>query len=309
MRKILLIGLLLNLAFANAQTTNVYSYGFDAAFTSDWVITNQSASANATSVWTKAAYTTASTATNSIFGSGVGGVPVGQAGGTNSFALVNYTSTTGTGTISNWLITPTVSVKDGDVISFYSRKGTDGTTDYPDRLELRYSTAATTVVPSTGSADVGSFTNVGVTVNSALAAGFVYPKTWTQYSFTITGIGATPIPVKFAFRYFVTNGGTTGANSDIIGIDTFSVDRSTLAVNEVASKKSSLSLFPNPTTDFITLKTDAKINAVSVVDIMGRKLNVKLDGNKVNVQSLPSGTYLINIETKDGISTEKFVKK
>jgi len=297
------------IGFVNAQTTNVYSYGFDTAFASDWVITNQSASANATSVWTKAAYTTASTTTNSIFGSGVGGVPVGQAGGTNSFALVNYTSTTGSGTISNWLITPVISVKDGDVVSFYSRKGTDGTMDYPDRLELRYSVAATTVVPSTGPTDVGSFTNVGVTINSALATGFVYPKTWTQYSFIITGVGATPIPVKFGFRYFVTNGGTTGANSDIIGIDTFSVDRSTLAVSEVTSKKSSLLLFPNPTTDFISLKTDSKINSVSVVDLTGRKLDVKLDGDKVNVKSLPAGTYLINVETKDGISTEKFIKK
>lgn len=309
MKKYLLIGLFLNLAFADAQTTNVYSYGFDTAFASDWVITNQSASANATSVWTKAAYTTASTATNSIFGSGVGGVPVGQAGGANSFALVNFTSTTGSGTISNWLITPTISVKDGDVISFYSRKGTDGTTDYPDRLELRYSTAATTVVPSTGSTDVGSFTSVGVTINSALAAGFVYPKTWTQYSFTITGIGATPIPVKFGFRYFVTNGGTTGANSDIIGIDTFSVDRATLAVSEVTNKKSSLSLFPNPATDFVSFKTDSKINSVSVVDLTGRNVNVKFENNKVDVRNLSSGTYILNIKTEDGILTEKFVKK
>jgi hypothetical protein len=76
--------------------------------------------------------------TSGIFGSGVGNIPVGQAGGENSFALVNYTSTTSTGTnatISNWLLSPAVNVKDGDVVSFYTRKGTDGTTDYPDRLE------------------------------------------------------------------------------------------------------------------------------------------------------------------------------
>lgn len=38
-------------------------------------------------------------------------------------------------------------------------------------------------------------------------------------------------------------------------------------------------------------------------------MNAKLDGDKVDVRSLPAGTYLINIETKDGISTEKFIKK
>ena len=148
---------------------------------------------------------------------GLGGVPSGQAGGQNSFALVNYTSTN-TGTISNWLITPTVNVQDGDVVTFYTRKGTDGTTDYPDRLELRYSSAATTVVPSTGPTDVGSFTNLGVSVNPNQAVGFVYPQTWTQYTFNITGVGSTPVPVKFAFRYFVTSAGPSGTNSDIIGI-------------------------------------------------------------------------------------------
>ncbi|QQQ28568.1 T9SS-dependent choice-of-anchor J family protein [Chryseobacterium indoltheticum] len=297
----------MGLGLLNAQ--NVYSYGFDTAFSTSWTLTNQSASANATTIWVKAAYTASSTSENSIFSSGVGGVPVGQAGGSNSFALVNFSSTTGTGTISNWLITPVVNVKDGDVVSFYSRKGTDGTTDYPDRLELRYSTAATTVVPSTGSTAVGSFTNVGVIVNSALAAGFVYPKTWTLYSFTITGVGNTPVPVKFGFRYFVTNGGTTGANSDIIGIDTFSVDRSNLGVNDVQATKSLLSIYPNPTTDFLNIKTEKSIGNVSVFDISGKNVNVKSDGDKIDVRSLPAGTYLINIETKDGVSTEKFIKK
>lgn len=307
MRKILLLSAFLGLNLFNAQ--NVYSYGFDTAFATNWTLTNQSASANATSIWSKASYTTADTATSSIFGSGVGGVPVGQAGGANSFALVNYTSTTGTGTISNWLISPSIDVKDGDVVSFYSRKGTDGTVDYPDRLELRYSSAATTVLPSGGPTNVGSFTTVGVTINSALAAGFAYPKTWTQYSFTVTGVGSAIIPVRFAFRYFVTNGGTAGANSDIIGIDTFSIDRSNLGVQDSALKTKNSLIYPNPTTDFVNIKTDSKINSVSVVDITGKTVNVKLQGNQVDVRELPVGNYLINIETKDGISTEKFIKK
>lgn len=307
MKKILLIGLFLSLAFVNAQTTNVYSYGFDTAFAADWVMTNQSSPVGA-SVWTKASYTTP--LSNAIFGSGnTSTVPVGQAGGNNSFALVNFNSTTGAGTISNWLITPVVSVKDGDIISFYTRKGTDGTTDYPDRLELRYSVAGTTVTPSSGASDVGSFTNVGVTVNPTLAAGFVYPKTWTKYSFTITGIGATPIAVKFGFRYYVTDGGPSGNNSDLIGIDTFSVDRSTLAVSDAVSKKTSVSIFPSPTSDFVNVKTDSKISAVSVTDLTGRNLNIKYDSKKVDVRNLPAGTYILSIETENGISTEKFIKK
>ncbi|MBP0613789.1 T9SS type A sorting domain-containing protein [Chryseobacterium sp. cx-311] len=66
---------------------------------------------------------------------------------------------------------------------------------------------------------------------------------------------------------------------------------------------------PNPTSNILNIKTDSKINAVSVVDMTGKKINVKLEGDKVNVSALPVGTYLINVETKDGISTEKFIKK
>ncbi|WP_262147858.1 T9SS-dependent choice-of-anchor J family protein [Chryseobacterium foetidum] len=308
MKKILLVCTLLSLSLGKAQMTNVYSYGFDAVFPADWTITNQS-SPSGTGAWVKASYTSADTSQNSIFSSGIGGVPAGQSGGNNSFALVNYTSTTGTGTISNWLITPVINVKDGDIISFYSRKGTDGTTDYADRLELRYSTAATTVNPSGGSTGLGSFTNVAVTVNPNLATGFVYPKTWTQYQFTITGIGTTAIPVKFAFRYFVTSGGVNGTNSDIIGIDTFSVDRPTLSISEIDDKSKTIALYPNPTSDFINFKTDAKIIKTEVYDLAGKNVNLPLKDNQLDVRKLPAGQYLINIETAEGKTTEKFIKK
>ncbi|MDF0719649.1 choice-of-anchor J domain-containing protein [Kaistella sp. PBT33-4] len=306
MRKILLSAFLAAFSFASAQTT-VYTYGFDTDFGTDWTRTNQSTAPPATpTLWSKATYTTASTVTNSIFGSGIGGVPSGQAGGQNSFALVNYTSTN-TGTISNWLISPTVNVQDGDVVTFYTRKGTDGTVDYADRLEVRYSSAATTVVPGTGPTDVGSFTNLGVSVNPNQAVGFVYPQTWTQYTFNITGVGSTPVPVKFAFRYFVTNAGPSGSNSDIIGIDSFLISRSSMATGEVAAKKFSIS--PNPATDFIHVKNTDKLKSITVYDMSGRKVPATLNGELVDVRGLANGTYLIDIETDNGKVSQKFIKK
>ncbi|MFL9832954.1 T9SS type A sorting domain-containing protein [Chryseobacterium terrae] len=84
-----------------------------------------------------------------------------------------------------------------------------------------------------------------------------------------------------------------------------------LGVKEDNSKTivKKIALYPNPATDVLNIKADSKINSVSVVDISGKKVNVRLEDNKVNVRSLPAGTYLINVETKDGISTEKFIKK
>ena len=303
MKKLLLLGAFAIIGNLNAQS-NVYSYGFDSSFSANFTLTNQSTPSTAT-IWSKAAYTTTS---SPIFGSTTGVIPVGQAGGSNSFALVNYTSTSGTGTISNWMITPVVNVMDGDVVSFYTRKGTNGTTDYPDRLELRYSSAATHVVPSGGASDVGSFTNLGVTVNPNLAGGFVYPNTWTKYTFTVSGVGSTPVPVKFAFRYYVTNGGPSGANSDIIGVDTFSVDRPIAAVSNANANKK-VSVYPNPTSDYLKFTSQEKVKSVSVFDASGKNVTVNLSNNEVDVRNLAKGVYIIKAETASGVVTDKFIKE
>lgn len=308
--------LLLSFGFASALVNgqNLFSFGFDGTTASmisaGWQSTNQSSPLGG-STWQIAAFTVPLPQNTPIFGSGdANTIPVGQAGGNNSFALVNFNSTTGAGIISNWLITPTINVKNGDVVTFWSRKGTDGTTDYPDRLELRMSTAATTVVPSGGAADVGSFTTLGVSVNPNLAAGFVYPKVWTQYSYTVTGV-PTPTNVKFAFRYYVTDGGPNGANSDLIGIDSFSVNR-TLSTNEFFAEN--FSVFPNPASNVLnfSVKNSAQINGVKILDLNGRIVKSSnfdaVSEAQINVSDLTAGVYFVDIASDQGKATSKFVK-
>lgn len=300
-----LLSLLLVPFFGISQ--NQFSFGFDgttaAMLSAGWQSTNQSSPVGA-GTWQNASFTIP--LTGAIFGSGnTTTIPVGQAGGNNSFALVNYTSTTGAGTISNWLITPDITVQNGDVVSFYSRKGTDGTTDYPDRLELRMSTTAT-VLPSGGSSGLGSFTTVCTTVNPSLLGGFVYPKAWTQYSYTVSGL-AGPTSVKFAFRYFVTNGGPSGANSDIIGIDTFSVDRT---LSSDSFFKNNFSVYPNPVTNVlnISMKNEMIINNLSITDLNGRVVSSSDSNTSIDVSNLSPGVYFISVETYEGKGTSKFVK-
>ncbi len=287
---------------------NQFSFGFDgttaAMISAGWQQTNQSSPAGA-STWSNASFTLP--LASAIFGSGnTTTLPMGQAGGNNSFALVNFNSTTGAGTISNWLITPDITVQNGDIVTFYSRKGTDGTTDFPDRLELRMSSGAT-VLPSGGSAGVGSFTTVCLTINPALAAGFVYPKTWTQYSYTVSGLSGLT-PVKFAFRYYVTNGGPSGANSDIIGIDTFSVDR---VLSTDSFFKNNFSIYPNPVNDMVNISSlnNSEITKVSITDINGRVVKeVNSNVSNISVGDLNAGIYFLKVTTSEGVGTSKFVK-
>lgn len=134
----------------------------------------------------------------------------------NSYVAVDHSSVTGAGTISNWLITPQVTLNDGDGITFWSRSNGG----YPDRLEVRLSTSGASTNVGGTATSVGDFSTVLLSINPLLAAGG-YPTQWTQYAATFSGLGG-PVSGRIAFRYFVTDGGT-GANSDYIGIDSLSL--------------------------------------------------------------------------------------
>jgi hypothetical protein len=132
------------------------------------------------------------------------------------FAVVNFTSqASGTGTISNWLITPTLSLNNGDTFSFFTQ--TTPGSPFPDRLELRVSFAGSSTNVGTTPTSVGDFSTLLLSVNPSLTTGG-YPESWTQFTATITGLSG-PTDGRFALRYFVTSGGPTGANSNIIGVD------------------------------------------------------------------------------------------
>lgn len=326
MKKILLSLSLLIAGTAGAQT--LLNYNFDGS-TADltaagWVRTNQSASPNVNANWNVPGYTPA--VYNSTTGAGnpfmdqaytngqTTPVPNGQAGGSNSFAVVNFNSTTsGTpATISNWLISPVVTVQNGDVVSFYTRTGqysATGTSQFPDNLQLRMSTSAEfTTNPSTGPSDLGDFTNLLVEVNPTLNT-TAYPTLWAQFTHTISGL-TEPTAVKFAFRYFVTAGGPTGLNSNIIGIDTFSVDRTLATADFFAAN---FAVYPNPASNVLNIdsKNNIELNVLQLTDINGRIVKeVKASGisTQINISDLNAGVYFLKATAANGVGTTKFVK-
>ncbi|MFC3197644.1 Ig-like domain-containing protein [Parapedobacter deserti] len=124
----------------------------------------------------------------------------------------------GAATISNWLISPNREFRNGDVITFYTRARTPQfELDRVDRLEVRLSTNGASTDVGTTAAGVGDFTTLLLSINPALAH-HAYPKTWTQYTVTVTGL-SEPTSGRMAFRYFVTDGGPVGINSEYIGLD------------------------------------------------------------------------------------------
>ncbi|MCF8269115.1 MAG: choice-of-anchor J domain-containing protein [Crocinitomicaceae bacterium] len=134
----------------------------------------------------------------------------------NSYIAVNYNSVAGAATISNWLISPMLNLNNGDVITFYTR-GTGSI--YADNLQVRLSTNGSSTNVGASNISVGDFSNLLLEINPTLTAA-LYPAIWTQYTITISGLAA-PTTGRIAFRYYVPNGGPTGLNSDLIGIDDF----------------------------------------------------------------------------------------
>lgn len=123
--------------------------------------------------------------------------------------------------MSVWLITPITKMKNGDQLVFYSRAhvddGTFSAKDGNDRMQVRANFTNTS--PNVGNewTTVGGFTTLLLDINPTLALGG-YPETWTKYTLTLAGITGT-VNGRFAFRYFIPQGGPDGNNASLIGVD------------------------------------------------------------------------------------------
>jgi hypothetical protein len=71
------------------------------------------------------------------------------------------------------------------------------------------------------------------------------------------------------------------------------------------------SIFPNPTTDFISIKSEFEMSIVKIYDISG---NCVLDksvenGNRIDVRKLPAGIYFIKLPDLDKNKYIRFIKQ
>jgi len=144
------------------------------------------------------------------------------------FIGADYTSTSAAAaTISNWLISPPVIMQNGDKIIFYTRAWqlyyAGDTTDFGNSLQVRINPLNDNVNVGQGPG-FGSFTQGLLVINPGLVYSSVithnpdaYPSQWTRFEVTLIGL-SNPVRGRFAFRYFVTDGGSNG-NASGIGID------------------------------------------------------------------------------------------
>lgn len=278
------------LIITKVQSQTLLYENFDVFPTPNWVSTNQSSPIGPTT-WQQGP-------NNTTFGGAFNGLPT-------SFIVASFNSVTGTGTISNWYISPVVNLQNGDEISFYTRKGGTSST-FADRLELRLSTNGNTTVNPTGSTGLGDFTTLALTVNPNQNL-TDYPFTWTRFTYIVSGLPSAT-DCKVAFRYYVTN---TNVNGSVIGIDAFAVNR-TLGTD--AFFKSNFEVYPNPASSVLNInsKNNSTFNQVQITDLNGRiikNINTKeITSTQINISDLKTGVYFLKVASDDGVGTTKIIK-
>jgi hypothetical protein len=133
-----------------------------------------------------------------------------------------------TGDISAWLISPKMTIKNGDVISFYTRALDDANflLLLSDRMQVRANFSGDGSVDiGTTAASVGKFTNLLLDINPGELENYPsgYPEAWQKYTITVSGLTTPVSNARFAFRYMRKEGGLNDAvSAGLVGIDQLS---------------------------------------------------------------------------------------
>lgn len=142
-------------------------------------------------------------------------------------------------------------------------------------------------------------------VKDATARTITY-KVDNQVVHTRTNVNAS----EFEWKRLYLNHDNAGLSTQM-SIDNLTIGEATLGLNNNV-KESKLSVYPNPTTSFINIQNNdgEKIESITIGDLTGRTVKyVDQSSNKINVQDLPKGVYLLKIKTDKGFKIEKIIKK
>jgi len=131
-----------------------------------------------------------------------------------------------------------------------------------------------------------------------------------------------PLPFKFSetsnFQVDACNSFAIVSNLDYHAVEESHMgqaiifDLRTFSSNENITDEPNITMFPNPTQDFLTIRSSDIIENISLFDITGKKIghfpNVNDSEAQINVKSLLSGPYSVTIHSNKNVLTRKFLK-
>ena len=187
------------------------------------------------------------------------------------------------GQANDYLITPAVSIGNFSKI-VWSARSVDAS--YPDGYQVLISTTGT---------DTASFTDTLLTVTEESAY-------FSTRSIELDAEGYANQDIYIAFQNNTNNGYI------LLIDDVVFLGAETAGVEYPAVYESTLTLYPNPTVDQLTAKTNEQVISFIVYSMTGEVLT-KSNSNQIDVSDLEAGTYIAQIQTSTGVRTEQFIKK
>ena len=150
----------------------------------------------------------------------------------------------------------------------------------------------------------GTFTAVQTTITTQPAA----VNSWVQQTGTYSNDISRQVRIKFS-----KSGGTdalpTNLN-ELMYIDDVSLKYNGANLGVSDQDIMSISIYPNPTSDFISIKGIENINSIKVYSILGALEKEVFNTNQIDISELSSGIHLIKIDNGTGtVFTEKIIKQ
>lgn len=90
------------------------------------------------------------------------------------------------------------------------------------------------------------------------------------------------------------------------GLTTFMFN--TLGINSIALGNSLITVFPNPTLDFVTINSNVTIDYASLYDVTGKEVLTSTKPTTISLSNLPSGVYLLKLYAKNVTVVKRIVK-
>ncbi len=87
---------------------------------------------------------------------------------------------------------------------------------------------------------------------------------------------------------------------------------SNIALANSSFEKSTFKMYPNPTSNTLTIENQNVMDSISIYNLLGQevfKKSVNNTAETINVSSFQSGVYIIKVNIQGEISTQRFLKK
>ena len=156
---------------------------------------------------------------------------------------------------------------------------------------------------STGSIQVGTLTDKNdITTFVPITEAYELVAEENKVRYENVALGSSTTAKFIAFKF------TPRINHMAMTLDNVTFGEGSLGTDDIR-KVQKLAVYPNPAVDVLNIKSNAKVLSYEIYDLTGRKVGAGNNSDKVNVSNLSKGNYIINIVTKDGNTTTKFIKK